>query len=56
MRGTGTRWQIAESDPLPYDDPEEPARVLIAEEAPKELGAALAIAPCSVTLFNLETE
>jgi alpha-L-arabinofuranosidase len=56
LKGTGTRWQIAGSDPMAFNDPEESPRVRIEEEAVSGVGERLRLAPCSVTLFALETE
>ena len=53
LAGTGTRWQIAGSDPLAYNDPGEPSRVKIEEAAVEKVGEQLQVAPCSVTLYAL---
>lgn len=56
LRGTGTRWEIAGTDPQAYNDPEQPARVVIAEQPVRNLGQRLELAPCSVTLLALDVE
>jgi alpha-L-arabinofuranosidase len=56
LKGTGTRWQIAGSDPMAYNDPEESPRIRIEEETISGLADRLRLAPCSVTLFALEVE
>ncbi|MBM3878281.1 MAG: alpha-N-arabinofuranosidase [Verrucomicrobia bacterium] len=56
LAGTGTRWEIAGSDPKAYNDPDQPARVVIAEGAVSGLTDRVTVAPCSVTLFAFEVE
>ena len=55
LKGTGTRWQIADSDPMAYNDPEQPTRLAIQEQKLTTVGDKLSVAPCSVTLFAFET-
>jgi hypothetical protein len=50
------RWQIAGSDPMAFNDPDEPPRVTIEQERIAGLGGMLTLAPCSVTVFALDTE
>jgi len=52
--GQGTRWQIAGTDPMVYNDPAEPAKVKIEKTALAGPRDKLTLAPCSVTLFAFE--
>lgn len=54
LKGTGTRWQIAGTDPQAYNDPDEPARVIIEEKRLDRVGETLELAPCSVTVFAFD--
>ncbi|MFO0928495.1 MAG: alpha-L-arabinofuranosidase C-terminal domain-containing protein [Gemmataceae bacterium] len=54
LSGTGRRWQIANADPMAYNDPGQPPKVTIEEASVK--GTALPVAPCSVTLYALTAE
>jgi alpha-N-arabinofuranosidase len=56
LKGTGTRWQIAGTDPQAYNDPDEPPRVKV-EQLPLD-GALdrVTVPPCSVTLLVLDAE
>ena len=56
LKGTGTRWQIAGSDPMAFNDPDEPPQVKIEERAVTGLEDQLKLAPCSVTVFALDVE
>ncbi len=56
LSGAGTRWQIAGSDPMAFNDPDQPPQVRIDEEPITDFNGRLALAPCSVTLFALEVE
>jgi alpha-N-arabinofuranosidase len=56
LKGTGARWQIAGSDPMAFNDPDEPPRVTIEEEAVTGFDGLLRLAPCSVTVYALDTE
>jgi len=56
LTGTGTRWQIAGSDPQAFNDPEQPPRVSIEEQPISGPVNRLTLAPCSVTLFAFEAE
>jgi alpha-N-arabinofuranosidase len=56
LAGTGTRWQIAGSDPMAFNDPGQPPEVAIEEAAVKGISDKLSVAPCSVTLFALSVE
>jgi alpha-L-arabinofuranosidase len=52
LTGAGRRWQIA-GEPVAYNDPGQPPRVVI-DEAPVEgVSDRLGVGPCSVTLFAL---
>ena len=52
----GQRWQIANADPLAYNDPGKPPRVAIEEEKVGGGAARIWVAPCSVTLYALRAE
>jgi alpha-N-arabinofuranosidase len=56
LTGNATRWEIAGADPMAYNEPGKPARVSIEEKAVKGLSGKISVAPCSVTLFDLEVE
>jgi alpha-N-arabinofuranosidase len=56
LKGTGTRWQIAGSDPMAFNDPDEPPQVKIEEQAVTNLDDQLTLAPCSVTVYSLDAE
>ena len=56
LAGAGRRWQIAGSDPMAYNDPSEPSRVTIEEQALDHLTNELSVAPCSVTVFAFQVE
>lgn len=51
--GTGTRWQIAGSDPQAFNHPGQPRKVDIQEDTVVVPVDALQVGPCSVTLFAL---
>ncbi len=53
VSGTGRRWQIANDDPLAYNDPGRAPKVVIQEEKVTD-GRRLRVAPCSVTLYALD--
>jgi alpha-N-arabinofuranosidase len=56
LSGKGTRWQIAGTDPMAYNDPGTPPKVKIEESKVAGVGDKVSLAPCSVTLFALEAE
>jgi alpha-L-arabinofuranosidase len=58
LKGTGTRWQIADADadPMAHNDPDQPPRVAIEESAISGLTDQVTLAPCSVTLLVLDVE
>jgi len=56
LKGSGTKWQIANSDPMAYNDPEQPPKVSIEEFKVTGVGDTLSVAPCSITLFSLSAE
>jgi alpha-N-arabinofuranosidase len=56
LTGPGTRWQMAGSDPMAYNDPGKPPKVCFEESKVQGIGDKLSLAPCSVTLFALEAE
>lgn len=54
LAGEGRAWEIAGTDPLAYNDPDDaPDRIAI---KPRPVGATdkLSLAPCSVTVFELD--
>ncbi len=53
LTGPGQRWQIAGADPLAYNDPGKPPRVVIEEEKFRGDAVRMWVAPCSVTLYAL---
>jgi alpha-N-arabinofuranosidase len=55
LSGAGRRWQIAHDDPLAYNDPGQPPKVVIQEEKVSD-GRRLRVAPCSVTLYTLDVQ
>ncbi len=55
LTGSGRRWQIAGTDPQAYNDPDQPPRVVIEEQAVTP-GPTLIVAPCSVTVFAFPAE
>ncbi|MGQ9576400.1 MAG: alpha-L-arabinofuranosidase C-terminal domain-containing protein [Thermoguttaceae bacterium] len=56
LTGSGTRWQIAGSDPKAYNDPGKPLRVTIEQAAVEGISKRLSVGPCSVTLFALSVQ
>ena len=56
LSGKGTRWQIADNDPMTYNDPAEPAKIRIEESAVEGVGDKITVAPYSVTVFSLVAE
>ncbi len=57
LKGTGTRWQIAGTDPQAYNDPDTaPNRVTIEESPLKGPVGRLTLAPCSLTLIAFDVE
>ena len=56
LRGGGTKWQIAGTDPMAHNDPDQPANVKIEQENIASAGDKLTVAPCSVTLFSFKVE
>jgi alpha-L-arabinofuranosidase len=56
LMGGGTRWQIADSDPMAFNDPDQPPRVVIEETRLHSLEDQVTLAPFSVTLFALDAE
>ena len=56
LSGTGTRWHIAGSDPMAYNDPDQPPRVTIDELGVSAVEDRVTVAPCSVTLFVLDAK
>ena len=56
LTGAGTRYQIAGPDPMAYNDPATPTKIVIEESAVKGISNKLSVAPCSVTIFALSVE
>ena len=56
LKGTGTRWQIAGNDPMAFNDPDQPPRLVIEEASVSDFSDRLPAAPCSVTLYALDVE
>jgi len=56
LRGIGRRWEIAGSDPQACNDPDQPPRVVIREEAVNPGSGRLSVGPCSVTVFAFGVE
>jgi len=56
LKGSGTRWQIAGSDPMAYNDPDQAPKVAIEEQRVTGIRDQITLAPCSVTVFALEVE
>ncbi|MBX3744288.1 MAG: alpha-N-arabinofuranosidase [Verrucomicrobiae bacterium] len=54
LTGTGTRWEIADPDPMAYNDPDQPPRLRIVESPIRGQGPDLLLAPCSVTVLALD--
>lgn len=53
LSGTGERWQMAGPDPMAYNEPGQPPKVVLEHAPLTQVGAELQVAPCSVTLFKL---
>jgi alpha-L-arabinofuranosidase len=57
LKGSGTRWQIAGTDPQAFNDPDSaPTRVQIEESPFAGPLDRLSLAPCSVTLIAFDVE
>ena len=56
LSGPGKRWQIAGSDPMAYNDPDETARVVIEQSTAPAPSGSITVAPCSVTVFSWPAE
>jgi len=56
LSGAGTRWQIAGTDPMAYNEPGKPPRVTIEKQSVKGISDTLSVPACSVTLFALEVK
>ena len=56
LTGAGTRYQIAGPDPMAYNDPATPTKIVIEESPVKGVSGKLSVAPCSVTIFALSVE
>ena len=54
LKGTGTRWEIAGSDPQAFNDPDREPVVVIAQSAISGPLETFKLAPCSVTLFSFD--
>jgi alpha-L-arabinofuranosidase len=56
LKGTGTRWQIADPDPMAFNDPDQEPTVKIEQTEFDGRGNPIELAPCSVTLFALDAD
>jgi alpha-L-arabinofuranosidase len=56
VKGTGTRWQIADPDPMSFNDPDQPPRVAIEEQEVSGVTDQVTVPPCSVTVLVLDVE
>jgi alpha-N-arabinofuranosidase len=56
LTGAGIRYQIAGPDPMAYNDPATPTKIVIEEAPVKGVSDKLSVAPCSVTIFVLSVE
>ncbi len=56
LKGTGQRWQIADNDPQAHNDPDQPPKVAIQQQAITGTTDRLTVAPCSVTLFAFDVQ
>jgi alpha-L-arabinofuranosidase len=56
LAGNGRRWEIADSDPMAYNDPDQAPRISIVEESVTGFGDRVSVPACSVTLFELDIE
>jgi alpha-N-arabinofuranosidase len=54
LSGSGTRWQIAGSDPMAHNAPGKVPLVKVEQSPVRDLCGKLSVAPCSVTLLSLE--
>lgn len=55
LTGSGVRREIASDDPMAYNDPDGASPVSIRESRVEGVADTLRVAPCSVTLYSLET-
>jgi len=53
LTGDGKRWQMADKDPMAYNEPGKPPRIVIEETALKGISGSVTVAPTSVTIFAL---
>jgi alpha-L-arabinofuranosidase len=56
LAGSGTRWQIADPDPMVYNDPDQSPRVIIEEQGVTGLVNQVTVPACSVTLLVLDVQ
>jgi alpha-N-arabinofuranosidase len=56
LKGTGTRWQIAGTDPMAFNDPEAGLPVVIQEQPVSALGDQVVLPACSVTVLAWDAE
>jgi len=56
LTGAGKRWQIAGDDPMAYNEPGRPSKVSIEEKLVSGISDTLSVAPCSVTMYSLDTK
>lgn len=53
VTGQGKRWEIADSDPMVYNDPETPEKVVIRESTVGGLESGVEVKPYSATLMRV---
>jgi alpha-L-arabinofuranosidase len=56
LTGSGTRWEISDPDPMAHNDPDQPDRITIQEQAVSGGLDRVRVPACSVTLLVLDVE
>ena len=56
LQGTAERWQIAGEDPMAYNDPDQPPKIVIEHSKLEGLRDRVTLAPCSVTMFRFDVQ
>jgi alpha-L-arabinofuranosidase len=56
LAGNAQTWVIAGSDPMACNQPGEPRKVDIAEDAPTDLGGAVSVKPYSITVWRVPVQ
>lgn len=54
--GAGTRWEIAHDDPMAFNDPDDPKKIVIRESTIEGALESVHVAPCSVTLIRVRLQ